>query len=198
VLEETTMRRVFCKAAVLVGLASFVGCAGDLEVPRSDIVIDSINGGDPLQSSIREAGDDQALGTADDFIPEDEVYVSFRNTPSHQGTTEPTGPFSDVTFNRYRVSYVSTPALAEIIAGTHVRVASGDTAGVRVVVVPAVRKQMSPLVDIYTGGQQPIEASAHIEFWGEEKTSGEEVYVDGWMPVNFDLYQGTQERTENR
>lgn len=188
------MRQGVGKAAVLCALAAIVGCAGDLEVPRSDISIVSINGGDPLQSSVHEAGEDQEFDTADDFIPEDQVYVSFLNTPSPQGTGEPTGAFSDVTFNRYRVSFVSTPGIGEVVAGTHVRVASGDSAGVSIVLVPAVRKQMAPLLDIYLGGQQPIEASAHIEFWGEEKTSGEEIYVDGWLPVNFDVYQGTQGR----
>ncbi len=181
------MRQAIAASAVLT-LAALSGCDGDLEVPRSDVEIMRINGGYALQSAVRNAGEDGVFGNEDDFITEDQVWVTFVNNPSdEQGTIGSSGAFSSVTFDRYRVSFTSTPALADFVGTCHARVASGDSAGVGVVVVPAVRKQIDPLVGIYTGTQPPIEANATIEFWGEEKTSGQEIHVSGSLVVNFGL-----------
>lgn len=181
-------RRGLLALTAIAATAGLWGC-DEPEVPRSDVQIWSVNGGDALQSSIRSPGDDDMLGTADDIIWEDEIRIVFANFPSDdQGVISPTGAFGAVTIDRYRVSWISEPALAEQTGGLHAYVASTDTTGVALVLVPAARKQLPPLVGIYSGGQAPIEATAYLEFWGTEKTSGDDIYVDAYLPVSFGLF----------
>jgi len=184
------MRQARLVLAAIGVLTIAGGCAGDLDVPRSDVSVWLINGGDALQSSVRNAGTDLIYGTEDDFITEDEVWVVFHNAPSDdQGTMESSGAFSAVTMNRYRVSFISDVPLDSISGGMHAYVRSGETTGVGVVVMPAFRKVIDPLVGIYNGTHQPIEATARLEFWGEEKTSGDNIYIEGFMPMNFNVFR---------
>jgi hypothetical protein len=185
------MRQARQGLLALTALAAMTGLWGcdEPEVPRSDVSIWSVNGGDALQSSVRSPGDDEVLGNEDDIIWEDEVRVVFANFPSDdQAVISPVGAFGAVTLDRYRIRWISEPALPEQTGGMHAYVTSTDTTGVSIVIMPAVRKQLEPLVGIYNGTQTPMEATAHLEFWGEEKTSGDNIYVEAYLPVNFGLF----------
>jgi hypothetical protein len=160
------------------------GCAED-DVTRSDITLVSINGNNALQSDVVDNGQDGIPSSGDEFVADDAIRLVFRNDPSDaQVTGGPTGAFSAVTFDRYRVSFAATDPIGAVSGGMHSVVeATGDTTSVIIVAVPALLKLQSPLFDLRSGGE--IVATAHLELWGEEKTSGDNVYVDGYLGVTF-------------
>ena len=139
------MRRALATLALTILVTGLVGCGDD--TPRSDVQIYSVNGNGALQSDVLNIGEDELPGTADDFVPEDEVYVVFSNYQSDtQSPANPTGPFGRVTMTRYRVSFASEEAIPPYIGGMNTVVAQNDTAGAAVVVVPGSFKVESPLV----------------------------------------------------
>jgi len=173
-----------------VALAAIVaivaGCSPDEPAPRSMVTLVGLNAQAPLWSDVLHYGEDEIPDTQDDWIPEDAVLVRFANTPlQDQLDIKENGAFGLVTFSEYRVTF-QTQAGAEIPpvgGGFHATVATGDTLDINVVAVPALLKMDSPLVDLRAGGE--IISTAHMEFWGVERTSGDEVYLDGSLVVNF-------------
>lgn len=177
------MRQVSTLVLLATVVAMFAGCS-DEDVPRSQITLVDLNGGDPLQADVINNGDDQLPGGGDDFIPEDEIAVTFRNAPSDaQGTMGTTGAFSHVTFEAYRITFASSVAIDPVLGGMHAVVPSGTDVTTFVVAVPGELKGRAPLNGLVGGGE--ILSTAQIEFWGVEETSNDEIYVTGNIVVNF-------------
>ena len=73
------MRQALLVVVVGAVVLSAMGCDPEMNIPRSDITLLQMNGGDALQSDVLNFGDDRIANTADDFIPEDEIRVVFHN-----------------------------------------------------------------------------------------------------------------------
>jgi hypothetical protein len=184
------MRKAMGTVAALALVTTLLGCDPD-ELPRSDITVLSVNGNDALQSDVINAGEDDTPGTEDDFIPEDEVIVRFSNVPSDaQGVNTSTGAFSDVTIESYRITFAGVDpsgapvAIDPVVGGMHAVVRSNNFTDVAIVVVPAAIKMRPPVSGLQTNPGE-IVGTAHLEFWGTEKTSNDDIYVDAFLVVNF-------------
>lgn len=182
------MRKAVGTVAALGLVTAILGCDPE-ELPRSDITILSVNDGDPLQSDVLNNGSDET-DPSDDFIPEDEIVIRFVNVPSDaQGPNSAIGAFSDVTINSYRITFAAVDplgaavAIDPVVGGMHAVVRSNNLTDAAIVAVPAAIKIRPPVSGLVSGGE--IIATAHLEFWGEEKTSGDNIYVDAYMVVNF-------------
>jgi hypothetical protein len=176
------MRRALTTLVIGTMVTGLVGCGDD--TPRSDVQIYSVNGNSALQSDVLNLGEDALPGTADDFVPEDEIYVVFGNYPSDTQTpANPTGAFGRVTMTRYRVSFQSEDAIPSYVGGMNAVVAQNDTSGAAIVVVPGAYKVESPLVELNAGGE--LLSTARLECWGYEQTSGDSIYTRADFVVNF-------------
>lgn len=182
------MRKAVGTVAALGLVTAILGCDPE-ELPRSDITILAVNDGDPLQSDVYNDGTDPT-DPSDDFIPEDEVTILFVNVPSDaQGPNSAIGAFSDVTIDSYRISFSAVDptgaavTVDPVVGGMHAVVRSNNLTETAIVAVPAALKIRPPVSGLVSGGE--IVATAHLEFWGEEKTSGDNIYVDAYMVINF-------------
>ena len=180
------MRAGMNAVALAAVVAMLAGCTPDEPSPRSNVTLVGINGQTPLWSDVLHHGEDEIAGTPDDWIPEDGVVVRFANSPlQDQLEITENGPFGLVTFSEYRISFMTQDGaeVPSVGGGLHATVATGDTLEIGVVAVPALLKMDSPLIELRGGSE--ILSTAHLEFWGVERTSGDEVYVDGNIVVNF-------------
>ncbi|MDM7914908.1 MAG: hypothetical protein ACE15D_05400 [Candidatus Eisenbacteria bacterium] len=167
-------------AALLLALV--VSCS-DESAPRSAVWIESIHGGQALESDVYNNGDDDVPGTEDDFIIEDQVAVEIHNQPSDPALSiDPTGPYGAVVFDRYKVTFHGTEQLDAVEGAMHLRVPSGSTATGEITIVPAGYKMEAPLQSLQVGGE--LLFTADIVITGKEEDSGDAVRVEGSLPVH--------------
>ncbi len=178
------MRAAIGAAALTALIVGLVGCSPDERSPRSNVTIRGINGGLPVYSDVVNYGEDGNPGTDDDGIVEDPVIVQIANNPlQDQLSLDRSGPFGNVTIDEYRISFDPATEIDPVGGGIHVSIATRDTVEFAVVAVPIGHKMQSPLWDLRSGGQ--ILTTAHLELWGTERTSGDEIYADGRFTVSF-------------
>jgi hypothetical protein len=184
------MRKAMGSVAALGLVTAILGCDPD-ELPRSDVTILSVNGNEALQSDVLNHGEDDTPNTEDDFIPEDEIFIRFSNVPSDaQGVNTAVGAFSDVTIETYRISFSAVDptgasvAIDPVVGGMHAVVRSNNFVDIAIVAVPAALKIRPPISGLL-GAAGEIVGTAHLEFWGTEKTSNDDIYVDAYLVVNF-------------
>lgn len=178
----------------LLALAGIVlaGC-DDADQIRSRLTVTEILPADevgnlatsPLQSDVRDAGDDGEIMTADDFIYEDEVLVTVANDPADPVLSlTPGGPFGSVTLTGYRVTFdLEDEAIESHEGALHVVVPSGENASFSIVLVTAQSKIEPPLTALVNGGE--LQADAHVTFFGVEQTSEDEVTATAAIRVHF-------------
>jgi hypothetical protein len=174
-----------------------IGCADDSST-RSVVMVISVNNNQPLQSDVRDWGDDP-LDMADDMITDDVVEVTMANYAHDDALhLRPGEPFGDVIFKSYKVTYLRPdnhgPAPEGFTGAMHLRVPSAQENPREylpptgyILLVPGSRKTASPLGDLaYSAGQ--INCEAHIEFFGTETTSNDEVKATAVANVSFADY----------
>jgi len=167
-------------------VTGLLGCSDDDRL-RSNVALESINGGEAIQSDVFSLGKD-IEDPRDDFVPEDEISVVFRNTPLDPALTpEPNMPFGDVVITKYLVQFdVPDADLASFGGGMYVKIPSGETAESFVTAVPALYKMQPPLVQlIQGGGVGEITGMAYFTFWGHEVQTGDEFTIKTSLVCNF-------------
>jgi hypothetical protein len=179
------------RSAILVLAIAFaaLGAAGcsDSDALRSSVVIESLNNNEAIQSDVYSLGDD-IDDPRDDYVPEDEISVIFRNTPLDAALTpEPNKPFGDVVITKYLVQFDTVDAeLADFGGGMYLKVPTGQTVEAFVTAVPALYKIQPPLVYLQGGnGAGEITGVAHFTFWGKELQTGEEFVLQASAVCNF-------------
>jgi hypothetical protein len=188
----------------LAALAAFAfvmlfagGCADD-ESTRSVVTVVSINDNRPLQSDVRDLGDDP-YDMSDDSIMDDVVEVTLANYPHDEALNLVPGmPFGDVIFTEYNVTFIRDdddgPAPAPFTGAMYLKVPNAQRNPIsyipptgHILLVPASLKLVSPLNDLAYGGGQ-INARACVEFVGRETTSNDVVKVEATVNVAFANY----------
>lgn len=161
---------------------ALTGCS-DETAARSVASIQSIHGGQILDSDVYNNGKDAVPGTGDDYIVEDQVAVTIRNSPHDPGLNlRPDGPYGAVTFYRYEVRFQGEEDLSPIVGSIHLRVATGSTGSGEVTIVPAGYKTVPPLLALRDGGE--IRLNAEVTLIGEEDDSREEIRAIAILPVH--------------
>jgi len=179
-------RPVALGAVLAVLMVVSAGCA-DQDRLRSVVVVDSINSNEAIQSDVFSFGDDLD-DPRDDFVPEDEISVIFRNTPIDPAfTPEPNKPFGDVVITRYLVEFdVADADLAPFGGGMYAKVPTGQTVEAFVTAIPALYKMQPPLVQLVGGGGVgEITGAVNLTFWGEEMQTGDEFTLRASVVCNF-------------
>jgi len=172
----------FLLLLTVLGLAGLAGCSED-SVPRSVLIIESINDNEVLDSDVYNNGEDDEPGTADDFVREDQVSIVIRNRPHDRVVNlDPDGPFGAVVLNRYEIRFRGDETLPALAGAIHLRIPSGSTETGEITVIPSGYKVVPPLVGLLLGGE--IQLVAEITLIGEEDDSHDRVEVKAQLPVH--------------
>jgi hypothetical protein len=190
-------KRFVALAVIACWALLVVGCADDSST-RSVITVVSVNDNKPVQSDVRDWGENP-VDTSDDLITDDVVEVTMANFPHDAALhLRPGHPFGDVIFTSYRVTFIRPdnhgPAPEPFTGGMYLRVPSGQRNPTDyvpptgyILLVPGSRKVASPLSELAYSPNQ-INVQAHIEFFGAETTSDDEIKVTGVASVSFADY----------
>jgi hypothetical protein len=174
-----------------------IGCADDSST-RSVVTVVSVNENRPVQSDVRDWGEDP-FDSSDDLIADDVVEVTMANF-AHDGALwlRPGEPFGDVIFRSYKVTFIRPdnhgPAPEPFTGAMYLKVPSAQENPKEylpptgyILLVPGSRKTVSPLGELAYSANQ-INCEAHIEFFGTETTSEDEVTVSATASVSFADY----------
>jgi hypothetical protein len=176
-------------SVLIVLLASVVaqilpGCS-DGPAPRSLVAVESVNNNAILNSDVYNNGSDKERGTADDFIPEEQVPIVVRNIPHDAGLRiRANGAFSTVVIQRYEVRFGGDVNLPSFGGSLYLRVPSGGSASASVVVIPASYKVSPPLDAIIVGSIGEYRLNASVTLFGYEEDSEDPITATGTLAVN--------------
>lgn len=174
-----------------------IGCADDSST-RSVVTVVSVNENKPVQSDVRDWGEDP-FDSSDDLIADDVVEVTMANYPHDDALwLRPGEPFGDVIFKSYKVTYIRPdnhgPAPEPYTGAMYLKVPSAQKNPQEyvaptgyILLVPGSRKTASPLNELAYSANQ-INCQAHIEFFGIETTSEDEVKASATASVSFADY----------
>jgi hypothetical protein len=192
--------RLAAVAACALPIVLAGGCADD-ESTRSVVTVVSINNNMPLQSDIRDAGED-LLDPTDDSIMDDVVEVTMSNYPHDSALDlKPGYPFGDVIFTSYKVTFIAENGNGNAPAGftgtMYLEVPNAqpkpdgyDPPTAYILLVPAGLKAAPPLSDLPDPVNQvyQINCEARVEFYGEETVSKDLVTATATVMVSFADY----------
>ena len=188
---------LFC-GLIVVAAVVLASCNGE-ETHRAVVTVASINESGPFFSDVLEQGDTLFVGgvayTADDYIKEDWIPVTFYNRPYNSITT--TGPgqaLSDFLITGYRVEWrrtdggVPTDIPPPYDGGMSLLLPSNEITTAAIVLVPYETKLAPFLTAInYLGASFPDEilTIATITFTGHEVGSDNDWTFSADLSVNF-------------
>jgi len=178
-------------AAVVV--TSTIGCE-DEDQPRSHVRIvrilsaedsDDLSGS-VLQSDVRDAGQDEIPGTADDAVVEDELLVTVENQPSSTALAlEPNGAFGSVVLTHYEIRYAIPDEELEPVEGAlQLVVPSGSEQVTSLVAVTALAKIEPPLSTLASIGGE-LFGTAVLTLTGYEETSEDAISATASFQIHF-------------
>ena len=180
---------------VVTVLMTMVGCENNDGNDWERLVCDaqSVNTGMPLVSAFLNAGNDDEVGTDDDFQPIDTVLVVFHARPYGSAIMLPEdSAYSWFQIYAYDITWETDPGAPADLSPHDVTRASIDVmvpvyeeGGSSVLVVGIDMKNAPWFVDIFTGDIPSFQANANFTFYGHESGSDKEVAISAGMRVNF-------------
>jgi hypothetical protein len=190
-------KRLIALATIACWAFLAIGCADDSST-RSVVTVVSINGNKPLQSDVRNWGENP-LDASDDMITDDVVEVTMSNF-AHDSALwlRPGEPFGDVVFKSYKVTFIRPdnhgPAPASFTGAMYLKVPSSQQNPTDytpptgyILLVPGRMKTTDPLDELAYSTDE-INVSAYVEFFGTETTSDDPVKATATIGVSFADY----------
>jgi len=180
---------------VATGLLTVVGCENHEGNDWERLVCDvqSVNGGMPLVSAYLDAGNDNEVGTDDDFQPIDTVLVVFHARPYGSAIMLPEdSAYSWFQISSYDLTWATDPGAPADLSPHNVTGANIDVmvpvyeeGGSSVLVVGIDMKNAPWFVDLFTGDIPSFQANANFTFYGHESGNDKEVAIAAGLRVNF-------------
>ena len=148
---------------------------------RSDLHVDSVNGGSTYYSDLINEAD-----TAHIFIPVDQINVVFSNVPHSGGLPQTPGSgFDQIIVDHYTVTY-NNGVYSPVSGGMNVMIPSGGSATAAITISNPSEK--AALLGAIT---TTVTATAKIDFTGWVRTTGNDgdrVYATAYLTVQVDNF----------
>jgi hypothetical protein len=194
-VKSRAMQTTASSLLLVIGLLTVAGCENHdgNEWQRLVCEVSSVNEGNPLVSAYLNAGNDNQVGTDDDFVPIDSVPVVFRARPYGSSVTIPEdGVYSWFHVTSYDLVWDNTSDNGVDLSPHNIERGGLDAMvpihdeGSGVVLVSGLDMREAPwFVNLFTGDLGSFQANARLTFYGHESGNTEEIAVPASLRVHF-------------